>query len=489
MSEMTADQFAQLAYQLDLVTENQINRAWNVLGTENATRSEFISELQRDGAITNFQADRLLEGRRTGYFYGQWKVLYLVGAGTFARVYRGVNKETGEVRAIKVLRKRFSEDANATDQFLHEAKMVMPLKHPNIVPVFEVERSRDGIYMVMDFVEGRNLRDFMKIRKKFTLDEALRIGLDVVNGLDFAFMHGVLHRDMKLSNILLSSSGRALLVDFGLAAMEQLASAEGTNNPRSVDYVALERVTNVRRGDKRSDMYFMGGILYQLFSGNSPWPETKDRMARMSSDRYTSVRPLAEVDSKIPNRLSSIVLRAMDLNSEKRYQQPSELKRDLETSLDMLRRGVLETAAAATLGPGAGGESDQYEGEGRTILLIDNHAEMQDLVRDGLKKRGYRVLIIANPERARERFGDGTVSVDAVILNASRLGHEAFSTAKAFLGDDTVGNVPIVLLVSGHQAAQVSTLPNAQRVHALTMPAKMSQVRKTLQEIMPRRST
>jgi len=485
MSEMTAEQFAQKAYHLDLVSEAELSRAWAALGTRNVSREDLIAELQRSNILTNFQTDRIIEGRQEGYFYGDWKVLYMVGAGTFARVYRAVHKTTGDVKAVKVLRRRYSEDVNATEQFLHEAKMVMKLKHPNVVPVYEVTKARQHTYMVMEFVEGRNLRDFVKIRSNFSLEESVRIGLDITNGMDFAFMHGVLHRDMKLSNILLAAAGRAMLVDFGLAAMEQLKNADGSSNPRSVDYVALEKITNVRRGDKRSDIYFLGGILYQLLCGKSPWPETMDRIQRMSPQRFHDVRPLAEVDARIPNRLSSIVSRAMELHPDKRYQQPSELKRDLETTLDMIRRGGLDQAPGVTA-PGLGQQPEVYEGDGRTVMLVDNHPEMQDLLRDGLKKRGYRVLIIGNPERALDRFQDGSFRVDALLLNASRLGQPALQLAKTLVGGDLGVVVPVIVLTAPGQAEALGSVPGRERVRALPMPVRLSQIRQALLEVMPK---
>src|SRR5690606_7115883 len=109
------------------------------------------------GLLTNYQVDKLARGDKAGFYYGDYKILYLVGTGSFARVYRAVHKDTGKVVAVKVLRKRFSEDATTTEQFVREGEMGAKLRHPNIVPIYEIHSSRRQHYMVMDFIEGRNL--------------------------------------------------------------------------------------------------------------------------------------------------------------------------------------------------------------------------------------------------------------------------------------------------------------------------------------------
>ena len=136
--------------------------------------------------MTNWQISRVVDGQRRGYFYNKWKVLYLIGAGTFARVYRGVHTETGEVKAVKVLRQRYSADIETRDSFLREARVVMELRHPNIVPIFEVDEDKSRYYMVMDFVEGQNLREYVRAHKKLPYIRALKITRDLLAGLAHA---------------------------------------------------------------------------------------------------------------------------------------------------------------------------------------------------------------------------------------------------------------------------------------------------------------
>ena len=342
MAEMTAEKFAQRAFDFDLVDAHQLESIWGEFGSREVSLTNFTALMVRRELLTNFQVDRILGGKRDGYFYGNYKVLYMVGAGTFARVYRATHRDKARDRAVKVLRNRYAEDVVTTEQFLREARMVMPLRHPNIVPVYEVLEERHRPFMVMDFIEGQNLRDFIKVRKRLELMVALRLIADVLAGLHYAIGKGVTHRDMKLSNVLISSHGRAKLVDFGLAAIsadmteEAIAAAP---NPRSIDYAGLERITGVRKNDTRSDIYFTGCMLYHMLSGKPPLYETRDRIKRLSVGRYRDVQPLGQEAPDCPNYVIALVNKAMDLKVERRFQTPGEMLEDLNQAIKRVKAG------------------------------------------------------------------------------------------------------------------------------------------------------
>ena len=153
MSEISADQLAQRIYDCGLLGSKELEQTLaDAGGRGRASFNDFIKKLLETEQMTNWQISRVVEGQRRGYFYNKWKVLYLIGAGTFARVYRAVHSESGEVKAVKVLRSRYSADIETRDSFLREARVVMDLRHPNIVPIYEVDEDKGRIYMVMDFV-------------------------------------------------------------------------------------------------------------------------------------------------------------------------------------------------------------------------------------------------------------------------------------------------------------------------------------------------
>ncbi|NMC19136.1 MAG: serine/threonine protein kinase, partial [Thermogutta sp.] len=211
-TDWTAEKTAERALELGLISDWDLRRIWSELGRRNVPLDEFLQFLVRREYLTNYQIEKLLKGDRDGFFYGDYKVMYLVGAGSFARVFRAVNQTNNQVVALKVLRKRYSENPECYRQFLREGQLGMVLRHPNIVPVYEVSSYNGSYYLVMEFVEGQNLREFLKIRKKLEPLEATRIMIDVLSGLDYAYRQGLTHRDLKLSNVLISSEGTAKLV-------------------------------------------------------------------------------------------------------------------------------------------------------------------------------------------------------------------------------------------------------------------------------------
>ena len=151
--------------------------------------------------------------------------------GTFARVYRGQHNETGTPAAIKVLRQRFVSMPDAVMRFHKEAEAGMMLRHPNIVQLEDQGQQDNRHFMIMEYVEGMNLREFLKLRVRLKGKDAVRLLLGLARGLEYSHDQGVTHRDLKATNILISNSGEAKLVDFGLATIEGDESRHGNNQP------------------------------------------------------------------------------------------------------------------------------------------------------------------------------------------------------------------------------------------------------------------
>ena len=286
MSQMTAEKMAQKVFDLGLIDDRRLRQIWGELGSRDIDVDKFLQRLVRREILTNYQVGRLLDEAKHGFWYGDYKVLYMVGAGTFARVFRAAHKDTGRVVAVKVLRARFSRDREKYEAFIREGEIGKTLRHLNIVPIYEVSSNRPNHFLVMEFVEGRSLKEFVKVRGRLDVFEAVRLTADIAAGLQHAFDKGVTHRDLKISNVLISSRGRAKIVDFGLAGIEDNSfddPASDFGNPRTIDYAALERATGVRANDPRSDIYFLGCVFYHMLCGEPALFETKDRVARMSS--------------------------------------------------------------------------------------------------------------------------------------------------------------------------------------------------------------
>src|SRR5690606_9913192 len=170
--------------------------------------------------------------------------------------------------------------------------------------------------------------DFYKVRGKFEPLDATRIAADMMAGLNYAFLKGITHRDLKMSNVIVSSDGEAKILDFGLAGMEGAEADEA--NPRTIDYAGLERATNVRKDDTRSDIFFAGCIYYQMLSGKPALAETRERSQRLSKSRFLDIKPILDVAPHVPMPLARVVMKAIELDPFKRYQTPGEMLADLK---------------------------------------------------------------------------------------------------------------------------------------------------------------
>lgn len=250
-------------------------------------------------------------------------------------MFRATHVRTGELFAVKVLRSRYSRAGgdDKRDLFRREGELGAQLKHPNIVGIHEVVSSGTTNYIVMDFVEGQNLRDFYKVRGKFDPLDATRIAADMMAGLNYAFLKGITHRDLKMSNVIVSSEGDAKILDFGLAGMEGAEADEA--NPRTIDYAGLERATNVRKDDTRSDIFFAGCIYYQLLSGKPALARNARTVGRrLSKSRFMEIKPLLNVCR--PRRAAAAgaasVTKALELDPARRYQTPGEMLADLKVA-------------------------------------------------------------------------------------------------------------------------------------------------------------
>lgn len=482
MGKPSAEKVAQRAFDLGLLDERQLRDLWASFGSRNVHVDDFLQTLVRREFMTNYQVERLVKGDRTGFFFGDYKVLYLVGTGTFARVYRAVHKKTGQVVAVKVLRNRYSDSPVHFSQFAHEGRVGCKLRHPNIVPIYEVVSERKTHFLVMEFVEGRSLAEFVKIRKKLEPVEATRLMTGIVDGMRYAAEHGLTHRDLKMNNVLISSLGQAKLVDFGLAAMDDTLTDDALAempNARTIDYAALERATGVRKDDARSDIYFLGCIFYNMISGVPPLSETRDRIQRLSKSRFLSVVPIRKLEPEIPDSVALVVNRAMMLDPSRRYQSPAAMLADLHLASQRLSGDANGASEAARQGAPNVPPEPQY-----AVMVVESDSNMQTVFRNGFKRAGYRVLLTSDPNRAWNQLRQDTGVADCVVFNAQKIGEAALETFNIFGEDTRTSLIPAVLLLDEKQRAWEKKALTAEHRVVLPMPITMKKLRTVLARLV-----
>jgi serine/threonine protein kinase len=514
MASPDAAALAKLAVSLRLVTSAQIAECQED-GRLPTDPKALLRALERKGYLTPFQSQKLLKGEQDGYFLGNYRLLYRISSGSFGRVFRADDPRTGTVVAIKVLRRRWTSDPSKVELFEREAKLGMGLQHPNIVSILSTAKdpASKQYYIVMEFVEGGTLRDFLGIRKKLEAAESMKLLEGATAGLAHAFSRGVTHRDMKPTNILISAQGAAKLVDFGLAGITHGAAPDASEEDgddkvdRSVDYTGLERATNVKPGDIRSDIYFLGCVAYQMLTGRSPLVITKDRHVRQAKERFLNVPPMTRQDVDAPPPVFELVSRMMSLDPEQRYQHPAQLldavraarkaaeEMTPSTSSGVLRSGkkaAAEETASTSSGvlqsgkkPDSGVRAAKSESSRPVICLVERHPQLQELLRDKLTATGYEVVLEAHPSGAAARLSE--IPFSGLLLDAAGIGvaavdeFEEMMTACRENSQDCAG----ILILSEKQAEWAERVTVADRAVVMVRPVTLKQLYQKLTELVP----
>jgi serine/threonine protein kinase len=330
----------------------------------------------------------------------------------------------------------------------------------------------------MEFVEGGNLRDFLNIRKRLSVVEATRCLIDMAEALEYAARMGVTHRDLKLTNVLMSTQGVAKLVDFGLAGDEVMNSeAGGDSLQRALEYATLERGTNAPPNDPRSDLYFLGGIYYELLTGVPPYPRTHSREERRQFSRYASLRPIRTVDPNIPKAVADIIERLMKTNPDQRYQSAALVREDASQVLYDLEQPAKPVIISTE-------ESSNGHKPPPTILCIEHRLRQQDIIRDYLSKRGFRVLLFNNVHRAISRLQSNPP--DCVVLIGDSIGDDlaqAYDQVRELNRDRFIN----IAVLAERQAPLIEQLEQTSLSRVLQQPITLRQLRREIHILFQRR--
>ena len=289
-----------------------------------------------------------------------------------------------------------------------------------------------------------------------------------------------------MTNVLVSSQGRAKLVDFGLAAMDEIVADDllaDQPNARTIDYAGLERATGVRKDDTRSDMYFAGCIYYHMLTGKPPLLETKDRVQRLSKQRFLDVAPIQKVLPELHSSVALVVNKAMSLDVNRRYQTPGMMLVDLKIAAKRLR----EDPKGAKSAEETQREFDRAAAAApkHSIMVVESNTQMQDLFREQLKKAGYRVLVTSDPDRALERFRQDGSAAACVVFNAQELGEAALDVFNQFGKDVKTHFVPAIRLLDEKQRPWLQDAQTDTHRMALAMPLTIKQLREAIARLLP----
>jgi eukaryotic-like serine/threonine-protein kinase len=289
---------------------------------------------------------------------GRYQLGDLLGRGGMAEVHIGRDTRLGRTVAIKLLRTDLARDPSFQARFRREAQSAASLNHPNIVAVYDTgeEPMPDGSgvapYIVMEYVQGETLRDVLRSGRRLLPERALEIAEGLLAALDYSHRHGIVHRDVKPGNVMLTPSGQVKVMDFGIAramadtaaTMTQTSAVLGTAQYLSPEQARGETV------DARSDVYSAGCLLYELLTGRPPFTGDSPVSVAYQHVREYAVPP-SQLDAEIPPAYDAVVMKALEKDPAARYQTAAEMAADLErarTGRPIIAAAVATGGTAAT---------------------------------------------------------------------------------------------------------------------------------------------
>jgi serine/threonine-protein kinase len=250
----------------------------------------------------------------------RYRVLKLIGQGQFGRVFCAVEEATGDLVALKELDyQRFP-----TNKFLRELRFLLSLDHPNIVNCHTIEHTKTGRYLVMDYCEGGSLRNLIDAKKKLSLEQGLKLMVDVLSGLDCAHSRNIVHCDLKPENILLSpdvAGWQAKISDFGIAKVKEEANRDSLGGTGSPAYMAPERFYG--QFSPASDLYAVGIMLFEIAVGHRPFSGLPSEL--MSSHLTKTIK----IPHTVPFLLRSTITTALQKLPQKRFASAAEMLKSL----------------------------------------------------------------------------------------------------------------------------------------------------------------
>lgn len=277
--------------------------------------------------------------------FSHYKILEKIGEGGMGVVYKAEDTRLKRAVALKFLREQLALDDRAKARFFREARAASALNHPNIVTIYEIDKCEDKYFISMEFIEGKSVKSLIA-QKPLSVKNALDIAMQVAEGLKKAHVKGIIHRDLKCENIMLTPDGIVKIADFGLAKLREASAL--TTQPSmmgTLPYVSPEQLQGITT-DERSDIFSFGVVLYEMLTGKLPfWSEYGE--AIIYSILNEEPHPVTKLNKEIPIELERITKRALEKRPELRYQSITELLADLRKVDEEYETGARRKVPAA----------------------------------------------------------------------------------------------------------------------------------------------
>jgi eukaryotic-like serine/threonine-protein kinase len=331
-SPVSVDEFLDLIHKSGVTDERRLEGYLNKLraaGNMPTEPSKLAGRMVADGILTQFQAEHLVQGKWRRFTIGKYKVLERLGSGGMGSVYLCEHKLMRCMRAIKILPAAKAQDEAALGRFYREARAVAAIDHPNIVHAYDIDQDESLHFLVMEYVDGASLQELVKKAGPLSVLRACHYIRQSAIGLDHAFRAGLVHRDIKPGNILVSRDGAVKILDMGLARFftdeeDVLTRKFDENVLGTADYLAPEQAIDSHEVDIRADIYGLGATFYFMLTGKTPFGEGTIAQ-KLLWHQSRNPRPVRELRPDVPPGVEAVIKKMMAKNRDDRYAVPADV--------------------------------------------------------------------------------------------------------------------------------------------------------------------
>ncbi|MGN0970943.1 MAG: Stk1 family PASTA domain-containing Ser/Thr kinase [Aristaeellaceae bacterium] len=286
----------------------------------------------------------------------RYRLVEQIGVGGMAIVYRAIDQRTGHSVAVKVLKPEFNKDAEFVSRFQREAEAASRMTHHNIVNLLDVGMDGDNRYLVMEYVQGKTLKEVIREKGRINPTVAAQITIRILSALQHAHQNGIIHRDIKPQNILVHEDGHIKVADFGIARMANSSTLTRSDTVMgSVHYFSPEQASG-QAADVTSDIYSVGVVLYEMLTGRVPF-DGDSTVAVAMQHLHARPAPIETIAPEVPLAICHVCMMAMEKNPKYRYQSAREMAAELRMALegrtDQMQPRLVEKPAAPMPAPAA----------------------------------------------------------------------------------------------------------------------------------------
>jgi serine/threonine protein kinase len=468
---------------------------------QSAQDGETLAErLVATGKLTRFQADAVLERRLDELVIGNYQVIDRLGAGGMGTVYKARHRRMKRIVAIKVLSRSFGQSPKLVQRFQREVEAAARLSHPNIVMAHDADEAEVGHFLVMEFVNGRDLDSEVQKRGPLPVADAIHCIVQAARALGYAHGQGIVHRDIKPANLLRDTEGVVKVADLGLArfndpfgqpAAEVAALTQAGTIMGTVDFMPPEQALGLTNIDHRADVYSLGCTLYFLLTGGPPFPGPS-LMAVLLKHREAAPPSLVAARGEIPAGLEQIFHRMVAKKPEERFASMADVitaleavKAEPEPPRKAARPTPVQPAAAGLGGQTVDAMPLAPSPTARTVLLVEPSRFQAVVIRKYLDQAGF--IITSTVSSGQKALEAARSSPPAAVISALHLDDmTGLELARHLREETSLAAVGFVLISS-----ETDSPAGSEQVVRLTKPFTAEQLAAALEAATtgPPRST